>query len=146
MTTLIYGLGESGLAAARALKERGAQVTVADANDSEHLRLSAEALGVETRLGASPEILREGYERIVASPGIRPGDALLSAAEKAGLRVLSEVALGLEILRLEAPDPKVAAVTGTNGKTTVADMVGHCLTASGVPHAVAGNSWRALTG
>ncbi len=146
MTTLVYGLGESGRDAARALAERGADVVAADANDSEHLRHSAASLGVEARLGVGPEILDGGFDRIVASPGIRPGDALLSAAERLGVPILSEVALGLELLGREAPDLKVAAVTGTNGKTTVVDMIGHCLAASGVPHAVAGNSWRALTG
>ena len=146
MTTLVYGLGESGLAAARALTERGVRVVAADANDSENLRRAGTPLGVETCLGAGPEVLARGFDRIVASPGIRPGDAILSAAEKKGVPILSEVALGLELLRREAPDLKVGAVTGTNGKTTVVDMVGHCLSASGVPHAVAGNSWRALTG
>ena len=38
------------------------------------------------------------------------------------------------------------AVTGTNGKTTVVDMLHRMLEASGVPHAVAGNSWKTLTG
>jgi UDP-N-acetylmuramoylalanine--D-glutamate ligase len=38
----------------------------------------------------------------------------------------------------------VAAITGTNGKTTVVDMLHRML--DGVPHAVAGNSWLALTG
>lgn len=146
MTTLVYGLGESGVASARALADRGEAVVAADAHDSEALRMTASALGVEVRLGAGPEVLSEGFDRVVASPGIRPSDPLLSAAEGEGVRILSEVALGLELLRSEAPGLGVAAVTGTNGKTTVVDMIGHCLTASGVPHAVAGNSWRALTG
>ncbi len=146
MTTLVYGLGESGLAAARALTERGVEVVAADANDSENLRHSVLSLGVETRFGVGSELLEEGFDRIIASPGIRPGDAVLSAAEVRGIPILSEVALGLQLLRREAPDLKVAAVTGTNGKTTVVDMIGHCLTASGIPHTVAGNSWRALTG
>ena len=146
MTTLVYGLGESGLAAVRALGERGVEVTAADANDSEGLRQSAGGLGVETRLGVGPEVLEKGFDRVVVSPGIRPADPLLSAAEKGGIPVLSEVALGLDLLRVAAPDLRIAAVTGTNGKTTVVDMVRNCLDASGVPHAVAGNSWRALTG
>src|SRR5918997_2477914 len=43
-------------------------------------------------------------------------------------------------------DARVAAVTGTNGKTTVVDMLHRILGAAGVLHAVAGNSWRSLTG
>jgi UDP-N-acetylmuramoylalanine--D-glutamate ligase len=58
------------------------------------------------------------------------------------LPVVSEVGLGLEMLG--GAGVRVAAVTGTNGKTTVVDMMHRML--DGVPHAVAGNSWRALTG
>ncbi|HKH75558.1 MAG TPA: UDP-N-acetylmuramoyl-L-alanine--D-glutamate ligase, partial [Rubrobacteraceae bacterium] len=63
-----------------------------------------------------------------------------------GPPILSEVALGLELLKDEAPGVRVAAITGTNGKTTAVDMLSRMLTASGISHAVAGNSWRALTG
>ena len=146
MRWLVYGLGESGTAAAQALLERGERVAVADSSGSTSARGAAERLGVEVRFGAGPEILAEGVDRIVASPGIRPRDPLLAAAEGRGLPVLSEVALGLELLRDVSPDVRIADITGTNGKTTVADMLGRMLAASGVPHVVAGNSWRALTG
>jgi UDP-N-acetylmuramoylalanine--D-glutamate ligase len=140
--TLIYGLGESGIAATRALLERDADVLAADANDGDHLRKTAAALGTDVRLAASPEVLN-GVDRVVVSPGVRPSDPVLRAAEMAGVPVLSEVALGLDLLGEEV---RVAAVTGTNGKTTVVDMLARVLEASGLPHAVAGNSWRALTG
>src|SRR5919112_2080044 len=146
MKTLIYGLGESGIAATRALIDRGEEVVVADSNDSEFLRGLVRELGVEGRLGVRPEILEEGFDRIVASPGVRPRDAVLTAAESKGVPTLSEVALGLELLESEAPHVRIAAVTGTNGKTTVVGMLSGILAASGLPCAVAGNSWRALTG
>jgi UDP-N-acetylmuramoylalanine--D-glutamate ligase len=57
--------------------------------------------------------------------------------------ISSEVGLGLELIGAGVP---VAAVTGTNGKTTVVDMLDGILNVSGVPHVVAGNSWRDLTG
>jgi UDP-N-acetylmuramoylalanine--D-glutamate ligase len=140
--TLVYGLGESGIAATRALLERDAEVLAADANDGDRLRKTAATLGTDVRLAAGPEVLN-GVDRVVVSPGVRPSDPVLRAAEMAGVPVLSEVALGLELLGEEV---RVAAVTGTNGKTTVVDMLVRILEASGVPHAVAGNSWRALTG
>ena len=146
MKTLVYGLGESGIAAAHALIDRGEEVVVADSDDSESLRDLVRELGVEGRLGVRPEVLEEGFDRIVASPGIRPRDAVLAAARSRGVPTLSEVALGLQLLHSEAPHARVAAVTGTNGKTTVVGMLRAILTASGVSHAVAGNSWRALTG
>ncbi len=145
MQTLVYGLGESGVAATRALLEMGVAVLAADANDGKNLRDAAAALvaeGAEVRLAAGPEVL-DGVDRVVVSPGVRPEDPVLRAAEGDGVPVLSEVALGLELL---GDGVRVAAVTGTNGKTTVADMLGRVLETAGVPHAVAGNSWRALTG
>ena len=143
MNTLIYGLGQSGVAAAYALIEGGDEVAVADSEDSERLRRLVRELRVEGYLGATPKILAEGFDRIVASPGIRPRDDLLAAAESGGIPILSEVALGLQLL---GPEMRVVAVTGTNGKTTVVDMLHGILAASNIPHAVAGNSWRALTG
>jgi UDP-N-acetylmuramoylalanine--D-glutamate ligase len=80
---------------------------------------------------------------VIASPGISPRNPVLRAAEARGVPIVSEVGLGLELLGGGA---RVAAVTGTNGKTTVVDMVHRMLEAAGVPHAVAGNSWRTLTG
>ena len=142
MRTLVYGLGESGVAATRALTERGERVLVADGSDDERLRDTLAALDVPGVLGAGPDVL-EGIDRIVASPGISPRNPLLRAAGAQGIPILSEVGLGLELLGEKA---RVAAVTGTNGKTTVVDMLHHMLEASGVPHAVAGNSWRSLTG
>ncbi len=142
MRTLVYGLGESGIAATRALLERNAEVLAADANDNDHLRETAATLGAEVRLAVGPEVL-EGVDRVVVGPGVRPSDPVLRAAEEAGVPVLSEVAFGLELL---GAGVRVAAVTGTNGKTTVVDMLGRMLEAAGVPHTVAGNSWRALTG
>jgi UDP-N-acetylmuramoylalanine--D-glutamate ligase len=140
--TLVYGLGESGVTATRALAESGEMVLVADGGDDERLRDTLAALDVPGVLGAGPDVL-EGIDRIIASPGVSPRDPILRAAEARGIPILSEVGLGLELL---GEDARVAAVTGTNGKTTVVDMLHHMLQASGVPHTVAGNSWRSLTG
>jgi UDP-N-acetylmuramoylalanine--D-glutamate ligase len=140
--TLVYGLGESGVAATRALLERGEEVLAADTGGDERPRDALAELGVQGFLGAGPEVL-DGVDRVVASPGIRPRDPVLRAAEGRGIPVVSEVGLGLEMLGSGIP---VAAITGTNGKTTVVDLLHRMLDATGVPHAVAGNSWRALTG
>ena len=67
MRTLVYGLGESGVAATRALIERGERVLVADGGDDERLRDTLAALDVSGVLGAGPDVL-EGIDRIIASP------------------------------------------------------------------------------
>jgi UDP-N-acetylmuramoylalanine--D-glutamate ligase len=143
MKTLVYGLGESGVAAVRALIEMGDEVIVADSDDSQRTRGIVDSLGVEGHLGTGSKVLEEGVDRVVASPLVRPRNPLLVAAEEEGIPVLSEVALGLELL---GPGVRTAAVTGTNGKTTVVGMLHSILAAANVTHAVAGNSWRALTG
>src|ERR687885_184336 len=120
MKVLVYGLGESGAAASHVLIERGEEVVVADSNDSERLRGLVSKIGAKGYLGADPKILEKGFDLVVASPGIHPRDALLSAAGAKNIPILSEVALGLDLL---ASRVRVAAVTGTNGKTTVVDMM-----------------------
>ncbi|WP_162924547.1 UDP-N-acetylmuramoyl-L-alanine--D-glutamate ligase [Rubrobacter indicoceani] len=140
--TLVYGLGESGISSIRALQAAGVETLAADSQDDESLRRVAAGLDFATTLGAGPEVL-EGVERVVVSPGVRPSDAVLRAAGERGVPVLSEVAFGLELL---GGDVRVSAVTGTNGKTTVADMTAGMLDAAGLPNVLAGNSWRALTG
>ncbi len=141
MRTLVYGLGESGVAATKVLLQRSEDILAADASDDERLRETLAELGVEGALGAGPGIL-DGVDRVVVSPGVRPRDPVLRAAEERDVPIVSEVGLGLEML---GPGTRVAAVTGTNGKTTVVDMLHQMLERAGVPHAVAGNSWRALT-
>jgi UDP-N-acetylmuramoylalanine--D-glutamate ligase len=145
LSTVVYGLGESGIAATRTLLARGEHLRAVDAGDDARLRATLKdlkELGVEGALGAGPEVLK-GADLLVVSPGIRPRDAVLRAAALRGVPVVSEVALGLELL---GSGVRVAAITGTNGKTTVVDMLHRMLGGAGVPHAVAGNSWRALTG
>ena len=142
MKTLVYGLGESGFSAIRALLEAGQEVVAADAQDTAQLREGLAELGVQARLTVGAEVVLEGVRRIVVSPGISPKEPVLEAAEARGIPIISEVGLGLELL---GPDVKVMAVTGTNGKTTVVDMIQAILSGAGVPHTVAGNSWRALT-
>ena len=142
MKTLAYGLGESGISAAKALLGLGEDITLADSGDTEALRKALIELNVEGYLGAGPEVL-ENVDRVVTSPGIPPHEGVLAAAKTQRIPVISEAALGLELL---GEDVEVFAVTGTNGKTTVVDMLRHMLSAAQVPHVVAGNSWRALTG
>ncbi|WP_273889211.1 UDP-N-acetylmuramoyl-L-alanine--D-glutamate ligase [Rubrobacter naiadicus] len=142
--TLVYGLGESGRAACRALLDEGGMgVVAADLADSPELRRVVRELGVEGRLGVSPDEALEGVGRVVVSPGVPPSDPVLSAAEKRGLEIVPEVGVALGML---GGGVRVAAVTGTNGKTTVVDMAGAMLREAGLDHAVAGNSWRALSG
>ena len=67
--------------------------------------------------GFEKEINEGEYSLVVVSPGIALSDPLFEAAKKRGIPVISEIELGYTINR-----GKILAVTGTNGKTTVAKM------------------------
>jgi UDP-N-acetylmuramoylalanine--D-glutamate ligase len=117
---LVVGLARSGEAARAALEERGVEVVVADRK-----------LGNDTDL-----TLLDGVDVLVKSPGV-PGEAALPAGAHArGIPVWSEIELGFRLL----PEHPILAVTGTKGKTTTSELLGHMLAAP-----VAGNVGRPLT-
>jgi UDP-N-acetylmuramoylalanine--D-glutamate ligase len=138
---LVVGLARSGEAAALALAHRGVEVRAADRDPHVEAGRLAEA-GVEVHAGSEEDRLLEGVELLVKSPGV-PGDSPLpSAARARGVPVWSEVELGYRLLR----DHRFVGVTGTNGKTTTAELLGAMFRAGGEPVAVAGNVGRPLTG
>jgi UDP-N-acetylmuramoylalanine--D-glutamate ligase len=138
-TVCVAGLGISGRAAALALAERGARVTVVDARDGAAERAHAatlESAGVTVRLGDG-ETLPAGIGLVVTSPGWRPDVPLLATAAGAGIEVIGEVELAW---RLRGPDAAPwLAITGTDGKTTVVRMLAGMLTAAGHKALAVGN-------
>src|SRR5699024_10627045 len=127
------GLGVSGYAAADALMQRGARVTVLDDADGEVQEERAtilRILDVTVRLGPrSTSDLPNGTDLLVVSPGWRPTTPLVLAAEGAGIPVWGEVELAW---RLRDPAVPWLGITGTNGKTTTVRMLGEMLRAGGV--------------
>jgi len=133
---LVVGLGKSGLAAARFLKERGARVTVSDARPA-------------TLIAELPTLLDEGFmveagshglltfrrqDLIVVSPGVPANVPELVQVRVLGMHIIGELELGAEYLQGD-----VVAITGSNGKTTTTTLVGEILKASGRPTLVGGN-------
>ena len=66
---------------------------------------------------------------------------MIAAARARGLPVLGELELGWRLLANE-----FIAVTGTNGKTTTVELIGHIHREAGLPVAVAGNVGAAVSG
>ncbi len=139
---LVAGLRTAGLAAARrlvALADPGA-VTAWDSGSSDDLRAAARELeraGVRVALGGDGLDLLEGLGApncVVKSPGIPPTIPLLVQARRTGIAVIDELELGW---RLDGRP--VVAVTGTNGKSTVASLTVALLRAAGARPALAGN-------
>ncbi|MDQ6819574.1 MAG: UDP-N-acetylmuramoyl-L-alanine--D-glutamate ligase [Actinomycetota bacterium] len=144
---LVVGLARSGIACALALRARGETVIGCDAGSGEDPALAAAAgrlsrAGVEVMLNATDDAvaLRTGARAVVKSPGVPPGARPIAGARARGLPVLGEVELGWRLLPNE-----FVAVTGTNGKTTTAEWVGHIHREAALPVTVAGNVGTALT-
>jgi len=133
---LVVGLGRSGQAVARMLKGTGAEVRGCDAGEpSGASALAAE--GIDVTLSDQSLDLLEGIGTVVKSPGVPRSAELVASALDRGLEVTGELELAWRLL------PNVfCAITGTNGKTTVAEMVGHIYRTSGRPVEVAGNIGR----
>lgn len=136
---LVVGLARSGQAAALALRERGERVIACDLGapaDAERLR----AAGVEVHLETEGVELLDSVKSVIKSPGVPREAAVIVAALQRDLPVLGELELGWRLLPNE-----FTAVTGTNGKTTTAELIGHIYRTAGMPVAVCGNVGTPVT-
>jgi len=149
---LVLGLGESGLAMAQWLVYCGARVRVADTREEQAV---AERLAVLRTASAESEFvggkvfaaeLLDGVDFVAVSPGLAPERdlaVLSAAAAEKNIPLWGEMELfaqALAALREErAYAPKVLAITGTNGKTTVTSLTGMLCRRAGLTTKVAGN-------
>ncbi len=146
---LVLGLGASGLAMARWCARAGAQVTVADtrATPPQLENLRAQLPGARFICAALDAALLDGAGAalVLKSPGLAPAQVagIASSAHARGIPVWGELDLfaqALEALRVaQAYAPKLLAITGTNGKTTVTSLTGQLVERAGKSVAVAGN-------
>jgi UDP-N-acetylmuramoylalanine--D-glutamate ligase len=137
---LVVGLARSGIAAAEALVALGEQVVAVDSG-SPSIGDPA-GLPFEVRLGTDGLALLDGARAVVKSPGVPREAAVIAAARARGVPVLGEVELGWRLLG----GHEFIAVTGTNGKTTTVQLLGHMYREAGVAVAVAGNVGEAVSG
>ncbi len=135
---LVLGLARSGVAAALALAARGEQVIAVDAGDPDVSRLRA--AGIETHTGSDGVAELRRVHQVVKSPGVPAQAPLVEAARARGIPVIGELELAWRMLPNE-----FVAVTGTNGKTTTVEWIGHLYREAGLPVAVAGNVGTALS-
>jgi len=118
---LVYGLARSGRSAAERLDD---------------------PVLVDRSLGNEGDLsLLDGIDVVVKSPGVPGEAALVVGARERGIPVWSEVELGYRLL----PHSRFVGVTGTNGKTTTAELLGAIFRAAGRDVAVAGNVGTPLT-
>ena len=130
---LVVGLARSGQAAARLLASRSEEVIGCDSGSPEGLGGLREA-GVEVHLDTDGVPLLERARCLVKSPGVPREAPVVRLARERGIPVLGELELAWRVL----PN-RFVAVTGTNGKTTVTELLGHVWRTAAEPVAVAGN-------
>ncbi len=144
---VVAGLGTSGYAAADAMLELGARVTVIDDADAERMHEHAtilETLGAKLRLGpGSSATLPGGTDVVITSPGWRPDAPLLASAAARGIPIWGEPELAWRLMHPDRVIPWLG-ITGTNGKTTTTQMVDSILRAEGHRSAAVGNIGRPI--
>ena len=134
---LVVGLARSGVAAALALRARGEEVVGVDSGRPDVGRLTA--AGVEVHLDTPGGGLVDRARTLIKSPGVPAQAPAIVAARERGITMIGELELAWRLI----PNTFIA-VTGTNGKTTTTELLGHIHREAGLPYAVAGNVGTAL--
>lgn len=121
---MVYGAGLSGMGAVRLLGETGYEVILVD----------------DKKAMTSEEAMRnlEGVEVFIKSPGI-PYTDLVAEVKKRKIELIDELELAYRELGKLENRPRIIAVTGTNGKTTVTTKIKEMLEFSGKDSEYAGN-------
>lgn len=125
---LVAGSGKSGISAANLLKKVKANVTIYDGNENLEKALILSKLDdkrdVEVILGELPEDVIHNTDLMILSPGIAIDAPFVNTVREAGVPIWGEIELAYVIGK-----GKLAAITGTNGKTTTTALVGEILAA-----------------
>jgi UDP-N-acetylmuramoylalanine--D-glutamate ligase len=128
---LVVGLARSGVAAAQLLAARRETVVAVDRGTPD---VPAGLEGVAVHTGTDGLAHLEHARAVIKSPGVPAQAPVIAAARERGIPVLGELELAWRCVQRE-----VIAVTGTNGKTTTVELLGHLHREAGVPYAVVGN-------
>ena len=121
---LVYGLGQSGRAVVKVLREHLAHVSFFDDN-----------VKLWDQIGFERDPLNKKYDFVIVSPGVKcKGNLLLKKLQRTSAIVMSELDFGYLLSR-----GKVVAITGTNGKTTTCMLVYNILKSAGYDAFLCGN-------
>ncbi|KMW58073.1 UDP-N-acetylmuramoylalanine--D-glutamate ligase [Candidatus Rhodobacter oscarellae] len=146
----VLGLGRSGLAAAHALEEGGAEVLCWDDGAEAREAAARQALTV---VDLSKQGALEDLAALIVSPGIPhlypAPNRVIAAAWDAGVPVDNDIGLFFQSFATEDwarfdVEPRVVAVTGSNGKSTTSALIAHVLEHAQRPVQLAGNIGRGV--
>ena len=133
---LVLGLGVTGFSIARFLQQQKIAFKVADSRQvpPSFPEFLSEFPAVEFTLGNWEKSILQGVDEIFISPGIAKNEAIVVWAFEKGIDVVSDI----ELFSRYAQAP-VIGITGSNGKSTVTQLLGEMIRASGQKVAVGGN-------
>ena len=125
---LIVGTGISGIGAARLLSNVGAVPILFDSNEALDISALMETVGEIENLtiitGTVPEDLKEELALLVLSPGVPVDTPFVGEYKERNIPIFGEIELAYTFAK-----GKIAAITGTNGKTTTTTLVGDIMKA-----------------
>ena len=141
-TVLVVGMAKSGIASARLLLDKGADVTLYDAKSLDKFEPGTfdefnDRAGFA--FGENPETLQ--YDMMVLSPGVPTSLEFIQKAVEEGKKVIGEQELGFMFTEAE-----FVSITGTNGKTTTTILTGEIFKNAGISTHVLGNMGIPIAG
>jgi UDP-N-acetylmuramoylalanine--D-glutamate ligase len=147
-TVAVFGLGRTGLTAARALIAGGAKVALWDEKPASREAAVAEGLNVVDLQAAD----WSQFAALMLSPGVplthpKP-HWTVTKAKAAGVEVLGDIELFARTVNAapEHKKPRIVAITGTNGKSTTTALIGHLCRRAGRDTRVGGNIGEGVLG
>lgn len=137
-TAIVAGTGKSGISATKLLVNHGVKVYLFDENKDRDIEAMKEKTGdselVQIELGELGEDALSSSQLMVISPGIPVDAPFTDVVRNAGIPIWSEIELAYHYGK-----GKIAAITGTNGKTTTTALVGEIVKAHNAKTIVVGN-------
>lgn len=127
-SVMVAGSGKSGIGAANLLKKVGASVIIYDGNDKLNRKEILSKLelseNVEVILGELNDDIIQKIDLMILSPGIAIDAPFVNRIREAGVPIWGEIELAYVVSK-----GRLAAITGTNGKTTTTALTGEILSA-----------------
>lgn len=144
----VFGLARTGLTAAKALLAGGAEVALWDEKEGARAAAAEQGLPLLDLLAAD----WTQFDALLLSPGVpltHPHPHwTVTLAQKHGVEIVGDAELFARTVNAAPPHkrPKVAAITGTNGKSTTTALLGHICEAAGKDTRVGGNIGYGILG
>ena len=125
---MVAGSGKSGIGAADLLKKLGSTVIIYDGNEKlnkeDVLAKLSDREDVKVILGELEDSVIDNIDLMILSPGIAIDAPFVNKVREKGVPIWGEIELAYVVAK-----GKLAAITGTNGKTTTTALTGEILAA-----------------